>query len=255
MDPADLPPNEPNTVLFVGQHNTQLDTPVTLNQLSEAQALGYDFHTTPITTSAFHSKILTQLTTYKQVASGEAYPPTTLPLPVVPSLTPEDTSLEPQNSNSALIGVVSPWIDLGSADAVIASVSRQVLNAEIAYAAFCGVSNIVVYGPTSASHVTQYARDIREALGLGPYIQIHILLPMMGEPELDHGSLTHLSEMAEEPGLNEGLGVESDDDLYAVWDVWNTTRTISNYSQKLTIGMHFFLIILLNFFFTQEKLR
>lgn len=231
------PPDDPGTIFYIGQHETLQIEPVTVNQLSQLQALGYDFLTTQITTSAFHSRVISQLKDYQR-AIAQHSDPVSVTWPSLPSLTPADTTLEPGNSNSYLIGIVSPWIDLGSHDPIIAHISRQVLNVEVAYAAFCGINNLLVYGPSSARQNIQFARDVREALGLGPYLHLYILLPMTGELESDHGDLTHLSEMINEPDFDQEDEIPNNTDLYSSWDTWNTIRTMCSYSQKLSIGMH-----------------
>jgi protein arginine N-methyltransferase 5 len=149
---------------------------------------------------------------------------------------PEDTELSPHESNAALVGVVSPWIDLGSSDPLIAHISRQVFHLEIAYAAFCGINNVLVHGPIQGSNATQYSRAIMEAGGLGPYIQLQILMSMSGELELEGADGTHLSELTREQYSQPVEDDEFDADLFDSWEIWNTIRTICNYSTKLTIG-------------------
>lgn len=224
-----LPPDDPATVFFIGQHETPQDTPVTLDVLGQAQSLGYDFITTPLTTVSFHERVLSQLRNY---LSGEN---DTHLLPLISPLSPTDTSLTPNASNSALMGVVSPWIDLASADPLIAHGSRQVLGMEVAFAAFCGISNVIVQGPSSGEGVTQYARAIAEALGLGPYIQLHILVPMAGELETE-GETTHLSELCRPTFVDDADEDADNPDEYSAWELWNTIRSVCNYSQKLSLG-------------------
>src|SRR4029450_2938330 len=67
--------------------------------------------------------------------------------PILPPLTPKDTGLFPCATVNTYTAVISPWIDLGSSNPIISSISRQVLNVEINYANFCGVRSIVIPGP------------------------------------------------------------------------------------------------------------
>ena len=234
---ANLPPEETAPVFYIGQHESQREA-VPLDLLSQAQDLGYDFLTTQITTSGFHSRVLEQLTEYYETTRHRADSDNVL-LPVASPLTPLDTSLTSDDSNTAVIAIVSPWIDPGSRDPIIARISRQVLNLEVAYAAFCGINNIIIHGPSPSSGIIQFARAIYEALGLGPYIQIHIVLPMAGELEQDFGKGVHLSELAGD-GKDDNIdGAAGEEDAYGIWDIWNTIRTMCNYSQKLSIGMNF----------------
>lgn len=226
-----LPPDDPATVFYVGHHGLQRDAPVSMEVLGQTQSLGYDFATTPLTTASFHERVVSQLQGHLSEKPTDGHP-----LPLVSPLSPSDTSLTPNASNSALMGVVSPWVDLASPDPVIAHVSRQVLGMEVAFAAFCGIGNVIIHSPSTANGTTQYARAIAEALGLGPYVQMHVLLPMTGELETDAGEIVHLSELARSENVD-GDDVEpAEDAAYDTWERWDVIRTVCNYSQKLSLG-------------------
>ncbi|SMR61444.1 unnamed protein product [Zymoseptoria tritici ST99CH_3D1] len=234
-DNVGIQSEDPPTILFIGQHESQRTTPITSQVLGQAQSLGYDLLTAPITTEHFQSRVLSKLQDHveqlKVAGSANA-----VPWPTISPLMPEDTDFQPEESNSALIAVVSPWIDLGSSDPLIAHISRQVFNLEVAYASFCGVSNVMVHGPITGSNVTLYSRAVLEGLALGPYVQIHILMPMTGELELEGAESAHLSELARPdfiPGMDEDEDTEPE--LYSSWESWNTIRTMCNYSSKLVI--------------------
>lgn len=225
-------PDEPAALFYIGQHDGRANIQASPDVLSLAYGLGYDFLTTPITTSAFHSRVVAQ--------AKDLLPPTdTTCLPTLNPLTPQDSNLAPNEGNSALVGFVSAWIDLGSPNPVIAKLSQRVLNAEVAYAAFCGINTLIVHGPSAQANVVQYARDIREALALGPFVQLHILLPMTGELEHDYADSSPLAELVAESevDLDDDDDLSRHTDLYGVWKDWNTIRTICSYSQKLSLGM------------------
>ena len=143
-----------------------------------------------------------------------------------------------------MIGVSSQWIDLCSPDPLIASVSRQVLNMEIAYASFCGFSNVLVAGPNlhhdaaHADRLVQYARVIKDMLNTGIYISLCIHLPMIDHPENDPeevvGSLMSLAR-EEFVGTVEGESTRRDG-LLGTWDAWHTIRSVCTYSQRLSVG-------------------
>jgi protein arginine N-methyltransferase 5 len=230
---ASLPPEEPATTFFVGHHETQRTGSVSDELLAQAEGLGYDFVTTPITTPVFHSRVLKLITTHIEEFQLHKSS-TSIPLPLISPLTPKDTVLTPVASNPSRIAIASPWIDLGSAIPIVAHFSRQVFNLEIAYAAFCGINNVIVYGPVEGSDPVQYARAIHAALGLGPYLQLHILMPITGELELEYPDGTHLSELAS-ADTDKG-GEETETDSYAAWQTWDTIRTLCSYSNKLSVG-------------------
>ncbi|KXS97296.1 hypothetical protein AC578_4583, partial [Pseudocercospora eumusae] len=235
-----VPPDEPPTILYLGQHESQRSAPVSSKLLGQAQLAGYDLLTAPLTTAHFHSRVLATLEQHVQQlkASSNAGH---VPLPTLSPLLPDDTDLTPEDSNSALIGVVSPWIDLGSPDPLVAHVSRQVFNLELAYAAFCGLSNVLVHGPLEGSDVVQYSRAVLEALSLGPYLQLQTLLPISGELELEGADGAHLAELAREQyaaQVSDDEDETSDEpDQFESWEKWNTIRTICGYSSKLTVAL------------------
>ena len=248
-DQAQSSPQEIPTTIYIGHHESQRSAVVTPELLGQAHLSGYDMLTAPLTTSHFQSRVLARLQEYvkelETAKNAEA-----VPLPTISPLTPEDTDLGPDESNIAIIGVVSPWIDLGSPDPLIAHVSRQIFSLEVAFAAFVGVGNVLIHGPIEGSDQVQYARAIFEGLGFGPYIQLQILLPMTGELELEGADGAHLSELAREKYLP--VPSEDDDDeseLFGSWETWDTIRTMCQYSNKLTVGMckNFLLFTFLHF--------
>ena len=233
--------------MYIAHHQTQRSEPVSPDVLARAQDVGYNMLTAPITTSHFQSRVLTTLEEHVH-ALNQASDPNSVPSPLIAPLTPQDTDLTPEESNSSLIAVISPWIDLGSPDPLIALISRQVFSLELAYAAFCGINNVLLHGPVSDEGTMQYARAVLEALGFGPYLQLHVLLPMSGELEQDvSADGTHLAELAREqylPAVEQSEDVVDDDDdeeeqeLYSSWEVWNVIRTLCDYSNRLSIGTY-----------------
>ena len=249
---------------YVGQHESRRALPVTEHVLRQAQDcnvgtgsldseksflifLQYDMLTTPITTPHFHSRVLALLSNHlSQLSSGDAAnrPGRQHPAPVIPALSPVDTPLTPGDVISQVLAVASPWIDLCSPDPLIYNISRQVLYLEIAYAAFCGIGNVIVPGPKlhhgnlHGAGLTLYARAIQEALAAGNYLQIHIMLPIIDHPDTDNddemGSLVPFAR-------EEYLGVTLEDrprkaDIFGTWDAWNLVRTVCKYNARLFVG-------------------
>ena len=237
---SSLPLDEDSVPFFyIGQHETERRISVSEELFGHAQELGYAFLTTPITTKHFHARVISQLTTHQETLGAtfdqDADTDEGEPTPSISPLTSLDTDLQPGTYNTMLVGVVSPWIDVASPDPIVAHVSRQVLHMELAYAAFCGIVNVVMYGPVSPSTVTQFSQAVREALGVGPFIHLQILLPMSGELEQDYGDASHLCELAREQYVDESDDTEDEDGL-SVWDSWNAIRTVCRYSPHLSIG-------------------
>ncbi|TDZ23481.1 Protein arginine N-methyltransferase skb1 [Colletotrichum orbiculare MAFF 240422] len=223
-------------IISLGQHDPNREQP--LNDLQYGQILnrGVNFVTTPITNKHFHFRVR-ELVSNHLLNAEEAG--ASLAEAVVPPLTPEDTSLFPSHAVTTYIAYASPWIDLASPDPVIASVSRQVLNLEIAYANFCGVRSIVVpglrrdasKGPGNQG-VAQYARAIQEALTIGSRLNFIVHLPMYREPDLEE-AVELLSTLSSVP---HGDGKENID-IYSAWDSWHAVRSLCEYSVRLFVAV------------------
>lgn len=195
--------------------------------------------TTPITTPLFHSRVLALLSNHlsdpKSARNEERVTPT------VPSLSPVDTPLTPGEIISQLVGYVSPWIDLSSPDPVVYDISRQVLDLEVSYAAFCGLGNVVIpgpklqYGNSYGEGIAQYAFAVQEALALSNYTQILVQLPMMYHPDQDGKDVAgSLSPFARPEYVEEGS--KSKHDFLGTWDAWHVIRTVCKYNSRLFVG-------------------
>lgn len=194
--------------------------------------------TSPLTTPIFQSNVQTLLTLY-QAKLDQGSLPEEIPVPLIPAFTPTDTPLLPQDSISQLLATAAPWMDLASPDPIIFNISRQILNLEIAYAAFCGVQNVVIQGPTlyasvvGSSMLTQYARAIKEALTIGPYVQFHILLPMIPSKGNLASVQSHLSDFAR---VSNDEDLSQSTDPWSSWEAWNLVRSVCNYNGRLSVG-------------------
>lgn len=215
--------------------------------------------TTPITTSHFHSRVLTILSSHLSALQAATSDPNgtmsttqnTRPL-TIPQLTPSDTHLTPNEAMSQVVGVTSPWIDMCSPDPLIADISRQILMLEVSYAAFCGVGYLLIPGPKlhhgdmHSEGVVYYARAIQDALGLGAYIQFHIWLRTTDNPNIEMDTIGDLGPLARKEFLrvpNAEPSLKSDS--FGTWDAWDLIRRTCKYHARLVVGK----ARLLNFLF------
>lgn len=225
--------------------------------------------TVPITTPFFNLRVLNLIIEYIARRGSDAG---TLAVPTVPPLSALDTNLAPGEKVTQMLGVVSPWIDLCSPDAVIYNISRQILEMEVAYAAFCGIGNLILpcpklhHGKNHATGVAQYAHAVKKALEVGSFIHLSVTLPMMDNPhdvvEETQGSLALYArpeyvgvmdnesdyiQDANAPLLTapeellkirprKSVHVSSKHDYFGTWDAWNVIRTICRYSSRLFVG-------------------
>jgi type II protein arginine methyltransferase len=194
--------------------------------------------TAPITTDSYHLKIQRSLQNQQEasIAAG-------LELPHIPALDPDDTQLSPNDSVGHIFALTSPWIALCSLDERSYDISLQVFLQEIAFAAFCGVVNVLVPGPRTYpglglnESLSRYARAIKEALNTGPYLQIMILLPMQGQSDEESLANLKISTALSDRSVSgyddpEALAAEPWD----VWDAWNFVRTICKFNSRLSVG-------------------
>ena len=210
----------------------------------------YDMVTSPITTPHFHSRVLALLSSSLSDSGGlnhyanggNSRLHNMRPL-AIPPLSPVDTPLTPDESVSQIVGVSSTWTDLCSPDPLIAAVSEDVLKLEIAYAAFCGISYVLIPGPRlrrSSIHdgsLARYARAMLEALSAGPYIQIQIWMRIIDHPDNIVEQIGDLALFAR-PHL---VGDEAETqpqtlDLFGTWAAWDFIRSICKYHSRLCVG-------------------
>lgn len=243
-----LIPVTPQLVQSAHASNVRLDQVIIFLRASTDKSQ-YDMLTTPITTPHFHSRVLTLLSSHlsnseppSYDASGTMGTSQNAKVVTIPPLSPVDTPLTPNEAISQVVGVTSPWIDLCSPDPLIADISRQVLMLEVAYAAFCGVSYLIIPGPKlhhGALHsegLIYYARAVQESLNLGPYMQIHIWMRMVDNPDLETDEMGDLAPFAREEYLLDGNDRSQKIDLFGTWDAWEVIRTVCKYHSRLFIG-------------------
>ncbi|KAI4098251.1 MAG: hypothetical protein LQ339_006510 [Xanthoria mediterranea] len=238
MDSSSSPAGDP-PVYYVGQHESKRQLPISPQTWRKAHDCGYDMLTTPITTPLFHSRVLALLATQLSELKDR---PLEHPIPAISSLSATDTAITPCKTISYLIGLASPWVDLSSPDPLVYNISRQVLELELSYAAFCGLNKVVLPGPKlqyGSSHgdgLVQYACAVQELLALNNFMQILIHLPMMYHPDQDgddvEGSLSPFTrkEYTEEGG-------RSKHDFLGTWDAWHVVRTLCKYHVRLFVAL------------------
>jgi protein arginine N-methyltransferase 5 len=203
--------------------------------------------TTPITTPHFHSRVLASLSAFL----SEAVDPNSdnitssynaSPVVITP-LTPVDTPLTPDDFVGQTVALTSSWIDLGSPDPVIADISKQVLRLELTYAAFCGITNVIIHGPrlggtgAGGKGIVQFARVVLEALGHGPYMSIFIWLPMIDHSDNDAEQIGDLAVLARDQFIEEANNTKRLD-LFGSWQAWDAIRSMCKYSGRLCVGKH-----------------
>ncbi|KAI4161943.1 MAG: hypothetical protein LQ342_004391 [Letrouitia transgressa] len=233
-------PDEYMPIFYVGQHESKRPLPVTDQVLRQAQDCNYDMLTSPITTPFFHSRVLALFSNHSTNLTNCSS--TDPPNPTIPPLSPVDTPLPPTSAVNQIVGTVSPWIDLSSPDPLIYDISRQVLELEIAYAAFCGLSSVIVpgpklrYGNAHGEGVAQYAHAIQDTLGIGNYTQILIKLSMMDHPDYEEDDMMgSLAPFARPEYIEQGGKQEVD--LLGTWDAWHVIRTICKYNARLFVAL------------------
>ncbi|KAI0025716.1 PRMT5 arginine-N-methyltransferase-domain-containing protein [Xylariomycetidae sp. FL0641] len=237
--------DEPRPIFYIGQHDSTRTETLTDLQYGQVLNSGFSFVTTPITNEHFHQRIVKLLdASLSNLAGREDID--SLPDPIVPPLTTEDTNLFPGTYTSGMIAYSSSWIDLCSSNPTISSISRQVLNLEVAYANFCGVRYIMIPGPRrdtvdtgSSQGVAQFARAVQETLLIGTRVNIIIHLPMYREPGLEEKTiqLSASEEKGNEAQETQETQEQKEIDLFGVWDSWHVIRTACDYDTRLLVAL------------------
>lgn len=161
---------------------------------------------------------------------------------IISQLSPLDTPLTPDQSTSQIIATTSAWIDLGSPDPVIADLSRQILKLELTYAAFCGITYVLISAPrlrcgsSGDIGLVQYARTILDALSHGPYMQIHIWMSMIEHAESDGDMIGDLAAFARPEYQEEEDHEARKVDVFGTWATWNVIRSLCKYHSRLCVG-------------------
>ena len=199
--------------------------------------------TCPITTDYFHTRVLSLLSAslaQPQDSNPSRFNSGNFSSISISQLSPLDTPLTPDQSMGQIIATTSDWIDLSSPDPLIADLSRQILKLELTYAAFCGITYVLVAAPRSLRNnssdngIVQYARTILEALNHGPYMQIHIWMPMIDHTDKDEYIVGDLVPREEyQDGNTQDVKKV---DIFGTWAVWNAIRSMCKYHSRLCVG-------------------
>ncbi|KAL9624109.1 MAG: hypothetical protein Q9160_001631 [Pyrenula sp. 1 TL-2023] len=244
-NPADTVP-----IFCVGYQESKSSPPPSPERVRHVQSFNYDMLAVPITTTQFHTRVLKLIS--DTLAEGDSRSANgnfsfqssqDLVAPKVPSLSPSDSDLVPNETISQTLALTSSWIDVCSQDPIIASVSRQVLALEVSYAAFCGVTYVVVQGPVDESvcssdgGLMQFARAMQDALEVGPYIQIVVRLPMVNDNLNNAGEVGDLGRFARAEYLKSHTAPAKLKDDLESWSAWNTIRTVCKYHVRLSVGL------------------
>jgi protein arginine N-methyltransferase 5 len=113
---------------------------------------------------------------------------------------------------------------------------------EVAYAAFCGISYLLIPGPKlqhgnlHSEGLIYYARAIQESMNIAPYIQFHIWLGMIESSELETTQMGDLSPFARTEFLDPSEDRTAKIDLFGTWDAWEIIRTTCKHHSRLLVG-------------------
>ena len=88
-----------------------------------------------------------------------------------------------------------------------------------------------------ADGFSQFARAVKEALGTGAYIQLHIQMPMDGTAIADENEdLGHLSRFADSEFSHQQHDGVTKLNAFSSWDAWNVIRSVCKYHGRLSVG-------------------
>ncbi|KAL2315735.1 Protein arginine N-methyltransferase skb1 [Schizosaccharomyces pombe] len=121
----------------------------------------------------------------------------------------DEVAYHPEENVHKVVGLSSAWLELDSEDTLIADRSEEVLLKEASYASYCGLSSIILNGPTSPMNVMRYARAVSSALN-------------------STMNLKFLVQLAIESGH---------EDYFETWKMWDTIRSACGYHPRLKVAL------------------
>ncbi|KIV98858.1 hypothetical protein, variant [Verruconis gallopava] len=129
-----------------------------------------------ITTPKFKAKILELYREHKEHGENSG----AKQLEILP-FHPEDIVFTPDAAGYLPLVATSSWLDICSEDDKFAKLSEKVLLQEISFASFCGVRNVLIWGPQSDiadSLHTRFIEVIQKALKIDPSVEISVVVSM-----------------------------------------------------------------------------
>lgn len=139
----------------------------------------------------------------------------------------------------------------------------QALLQEVAYASYLNINTVILPVPRSRVHVASYARAVNACLAASSYTQFSVRVPVYDPslvalpqvhstpvptllPSPSHLQLTPSSWPSQDDGQGTGppkvsqLPEPSEEDLWSsTWEIWDTIRSICNYSPRLSLSRSF----------------
>ncbi|GMF04917.1 unnamed protein product [Ambrosiozyma monospora] len=181
------------------------------NLVENLTNLGYDKVILPITNNRYKENCKSS---FKKFKDSQSHNLSELNVPH-PSLTEVNILTGSHIQNT--VGLLSSWIELDSDDVLINEFSLQVLNNEVSYAKFVGLSTLLIAPPIDLTHLPIFTSNLNTILNRYPSITISISLPICEEVQVN----------------SKGESIPIIDHL-STWDMWNTIRIQCNYSSNLT---------------------
>jgi protein arginine N-methyltransferase 5 len=112
----------------------------------------------------------------------------------------------------------------------------QALKQELAYASYLNIQSAILPPPRNRAHVASYARAVNGCLKASPYMQLSIQLapydPSNFRPTVPEQDLNS----AGAPKIVIPQLKAYDEELNAMWEMWDIIRSMCDYSTRLYLG-------------------
>lgn len=108
--------------------------------------------------------------------------------------------------------------DLHSIDSLIRQDAITKLSLDIGWTQYHSISSVVMRGPMIPQYALVYAQSIAPILKAHPYLELSIQLPMCPSPLI-------------------GDEQEDEDDTLLTWEIWDTIRSVCDYSPRLHVAL------------------
>ncbi|KAH9936058.1 PRMT5-domain-containing protein [Amylocystis lapponica] len=148
-----------------------------------------------------------------------------------PAFVRDEVTISRLDEAEGVLAMVSDWLELDAPDDWVRHDSEIALLQELSYASYLNIRTAILPAPHHREHVASYGRTVNACLNAIPYMQLSVRIPIYDTTVLQLW-----------PSSAKALGADappavlfSAQPSIATWEMWDTIRSICNYSPRLTL--------------------
>lgn len=147
--------------------------------------------------------------------------------------TRSDLVLDSESWSGHVVGKISPWLQLDSADPTCRRQSEAAFKQEVAWASHLTLQSILV--PPPGAEAVNYARCIIQALLTAPHVHIWVRVPLTHPSKGDQAAT---APPAEEEGAEAAPGLDDEPSSGSgAWGSWNRLRCLCEQVPNLGVAL------------------